>query len=102
MPAQSATTVTIDHQSTGAPNGANDLHLEFDQDVDVKAVNGVAPDDPKADFTIENDGQGKIDLSDMTFPNPGKTTLRVKDAKNKKPKLKPGKSHWTINGEPVG
>ena len=99
MPAQSNTTVKIKHDG---PRGTNDLHLQFDQDVDVKGVNGVPPDDPNADYTIENDGKGGVDISDMDFEPSGETKLRLKGTKKGKPKLAPGKNFWTINGEKVG
>jgi hypothetical protein len=99
MGASSTTTINIDN--TG-PEGANDLHLVFDQDVDVKGLDGESPDDPNSKFTIENDGQGGVTISDKKFPNTGQTTLRVKGGKKTKPELKKEQNYWTINGKEVG
>ena len=95
----STTTVKVQHSG---PEGTNDAHLAFDQDVEIKGVNGVSPDDPKADFTVENDGKGGVTISDMNFPTPGDTKLRVKGKQAEIAKLKPGKSYWTIDDEEVG
>lgn len=104
MPVGSSTTVKI--PTKAAPQGANDLHLVFDQDVDVKGVDGVSPDDPKASYSTENDGKGTVTVSDMNFSNtahPDDVDIRVKGTtKATKPKVDLAHSFWTIDGKQVG
>jgi hypothetical protein len=76
---------------------ANDLHLDFDKEVDVQGVDGVAPTDPNAEYTLEGDGSSTLDLEDIDVASGKQLKIRVK-ARGNKPSINLARSYWTNNG----
>ena len=81
------------NQPKGGPNEANDITIVFNAQVEVVGVDGVAPDDPKADYTLEGDGSANIKISDIEKSNDETIKVRVKGSGRTAPTVK--QAFWT-------
>ncbi|MBI3953527.1 MAG: hypothetical protein HY330_03340 [Chloroflexi bacterium] len=95
----SYTTITV-RNTTG--ERANDLHLAFDQVVEVLAVGELSPGDRRAGYTLEGDGTETIDISAISAGAGGAIDIRVKGREPNRPSVIRNNSHWTRDGQDVG
>jgi hypothetical protein len=79
---------------------ANDIHIEFDMQVEVKGVDGVSPSDPNAKYTLEGDGTGSIDISSIDKKKGDSIEVRIKGNGRNAPTVR--RVHWTKDGKNIG
>lgn len=85
--------------STG--QDATDLHIRWGVNaVEVIGVGGVAPDDPDADYTLEESG-GQSDISDIDVNNGDTIKVRVRTPRRRAPARGGIRYVWTRNGKPL-
>jgi len=78
----------------------NDLHLQPTEALDVIGVDGVAPDDPNAQYNVEASGSAEISITDLPIGAGGRCTVRLGTPSSAKlPKLR---AYWTIDGKLEG
>jgi hypothetical protein len=83
----------------GGPKKANDITLIYDNPVEVKGVDGKAPDDPKAEYTLTGDGSRQIKISDIKKGNDDTIKVRIKGPGRALPKIK--QAFWTLDGKRI-
>ena len=81
------------------PKTANDLTLVYSEQVEVQGVDGRAPGDPKAEYTLEGDGSKHIKISDIEKSNDQTLKIRVKGAGRNAPQVK--QAYWTLDGKRI-
>ncbi|WP_428526191.1 hypothetical protein [Roseibium sp.] len=78
---------------------ANDLHIIWGiTSVEVIGVDGVKPDDPKADYSLSETG-GKSDISEHEVEKNGTVKVRIKTPHLVPPKRV--KYQWTLDGKAI-
>ncbi len=85
-------------QEEDSARALDDIHLVFDQNVNVKSIDGKTPDN--GDYTLEGDGSSSITISDISKGYNSEINIRVEGSQDKKPKVKSW--YWTLKGETVG
>ena len=86
---------------SGGPDKVTDVHIKFSGPVEVVGVDGVAPDDPAAAYTLEGDGTDEIDVSGIDVDNFGTVDVRVKSPSDGAPGIDRQQSAWTKGGRKV-
>ncbi len=87
------------NQPKGGPEKANDITIVFDAQVEVIGVDGFAPSDPKADYTLEGDGSKNIKISDIEKSNDETIKIRCTGSGRTTPKAL--KAFWTLDGKRI-
>ncbi len=64
----------------GFKDNANDLTIATKPQVQVISVDGVAPGDPEAEYTLEGDGTGDIKIRDIDKADGDTLKIRLKNA----------------------
>lgn len=83
----------------GGPDEANDITIVFSAQVEVVGVDGVAPADPKADYTLEGDGSKNIKITDIEKSNDETIKVRVKGSGRNAPTVT--RAFWTKDGQRI-
>ena len=87
------------NQPEGGPDEANDITIVYDTQVEILGVDGVAPGDPTADYTLEGDGSRNIKISDIEKSNDETIEVRVKGSGRTAPSVK--QAFWTRDGQRI-
>ncbi len=87
------------NQPKGFKGNANDLTIKTNPQVEVIGVDGVAPGDPKAEYTLEGDGTRELKIRDIDKGDGETLKIRLKNAG--RPAARLTTVFWTKDGTPI-
>lgn len=87
------------NQPKGGPKEANDITIIFSGQVKIIGVDGIAPDDPKADYDLDGDNSKNIKIREIKKGNNEKIIIRVKGPGRGTPGI--AKAYWTKDGSRI-
>jgi hypothetical protein len=87
------------NQPKGGPKVANDITIVFRSQVKIIGVDGVSPDDPKAEYDLDGDNSQNIKIRDIKKEDDEKIIIRVKGPGRGTPNIT--KAYWTKDGKRI-
>jgi hypothetical protein len=92
---------TYSGKKPGQPENANGLTVEFSTLVCIISVDGIAPSDPQASYTVEGEGTRRININQITKKYGDSLLLRLRNGGEKAADKIRIRTFWTYNGQTI-